>query len=860
MALIDLGKLDEANWQLNKALIIEQEYEESAIDDTYAILGRLKTVENKIDSAFYFLNKSLELGESQKDKKSLIEIYNNFSLLYSKIKDVNNATKYAYLMLNLSKETNNFEREIEAYKLLSLIYRDNNDYKLAFEFLELYHDSKSKLGLDETRTHVLKSEFDLMSEQRLLKDSLKFESYNLVKNNQVKSKEKEIKQQKQLLTVLYIGLGIVILAIFGFIRSIRIKKRDNRIILKQKVEVDEQKYLLETQNKKLLTKASLYKILRNCSLDKSVNHVIKVVLEELVKTEIIGNVNKGTVFYIDNNEIIVIASEGYNDTELSEIKSLRLHECICGKVYNEYKINFCESNGVSNEHFYIPILSNNQLQAILILNSNIDLKEKDVIIDFLNSASILLGDTIYRHKISDKLRMANIENTIKKKEIQIANKEINFALENQESINQLMSSIIKNENVGENVYNYASKIFNGMFIKRLNITLFDFEKEEVKFYFLRQNGVEKLTGKPFSLSEFSSETLTKLKRNQRVIVESILDREIKSESDLLMLKENINAFVSFPLMMDKILLGSLNISFENKIDLSSREDEAMAMLVEGVTIAIHQNLLFNEITGQHDKLASLNNEISSSINYAEKIQKSILPTDEVIGNIFPESFFLLKQKDVVGGDSYWVRSHEDGCKIVAAVDCTGHGIPGAFMTMLARVLLREATSVLGYRDPAEILSHMDNAIRTILKQDDYSSMQDGMDMSICVINEENNIIDFAQAQRPVGILFKGKEEIELVKGDIFAVGGFSDIEKKFKTHSFKFNNVQQLYMFSDGYTDQFGGENVKKYGTNQFVRTLNTISKMPLNTQKDFLLNEIENWRGELDQIDDVLVLGIKLN
>ena len=152
--------------------------------------------------------------------------------------------------------------------------------------------------------------------------------------------------------------------------------------------------------------------------------------------------------------------------------------------------------------------------------------------------------------------------------------------------------------------------------------------------------------------------------------------------------------------------------------------------------------MFSQITSKNIQLSELNSSIKASINYANKLQHSVLPTYGAFDEVFSSNFAYLNQKDTVGGDFYWAREYEDGVKMMACVDCTGHGIPGAFMTMLSRVLLREAATIKGLRCPSEILMQMDKAVRRVLVQYDYEAMQDGMDMTICVVDPKNNNISF----------------------------------------------------------------------------------------------------------------------
>jgi serine phosphatase RsbU (regulator of sigma subunit) len=134
-----------------------------------------------------------------------------------------------------------------------------------------------------------------------------------------------------------------------------------------------------------------------------------------------------------------------------------------------------------------------------------------------------------------------------------------------------------------------------------------------------------------------------------------------------------------------------------------------------------------------------------------------------------------------------------------------------------------------------------------------------MDMSLAVINTESKEISFSSAQRPVIIKFKDKNALEVIKGSRFPVGGFYEVEKKYDLHTFKLDELDSFYLFSDGYTDQFGGEKVKKYGFKRLLATLNMINNLPMYKQKDFLLNEFNNWKGLLNQIDDICFIGVRL-
>ena len=266
-----------------------------------------------------------------------------------------------------------------------------------------------------------------------------------------------------------------------------------------------------------------------------------------------------------------------------------------------------------------------------------------------------------------------------------------------------------------------------------------------------------------------------------------------------------------------------------------------------------------EVSKQNKLLEMLNKEVTDSINYAKRLQESILPSSEYLDSIFPDQFIIHVQRNIVGGDFYWVSEYEKGIRMIACIDCSGHGIPGAFMTVMSRLLLREVVTVGGERNPAKILQVVDETLRKVLKQTDYNAMQDGMDMSLCVINDKEEKIYFSSALRNVLIQRKGKDTVEKLPYSNFPIGGFYEVEKKFDLLTFDLSEIEAFYMYTDGYTDQFGGPRTKKYGTNRFIKLVNSVLGKTTREQKEKIVAEHIEWKGDREQIDDILVIGINL-
>lgn len=272
-----------------------------------------------------------------------------------------------------------------------------------------------------------------------------------------------------------------------------------------------------------------------------------------------------------------------------------------------------------------------------------------------------------------------------------------------------------------------------------------------------------------------------------------------------------------------------------------------------------------EVVQQKEELQQKNtiievayNDIKSSINYAKRIQESILPLKQQIKLSFPESFVLFKPRDVVSGDFYWFAKHQDK-KIIACVDCTGHGVPGAFMSMIGNTLLNEIINEKNIFRPSDILNLLHERVRQSLKQDqENNETRDGMDLSLCVIDEKKGILEFAGANRPLLIIRNNVlEEIKPTKSPI---GGSQTLEaRKFINNEIKIAPGDAVYMFTDGYADQFGGSRGKKFMVKYFHQKLMEIQDQPMEKQEKILQNTIEVWQGSNEQVDDILIIGIKM-
>lgn len=263
-----------------------------------------------------------------------------------------------------------------------------------------------------------------------------------------------------------------------------------------------------------------------------------------------------------------------------------------------------------------------------------------------------------------------------------------------------------------------------------------------------------------------------------------------------------------------------------------------------------------EVVKKNGELEEKNKNITDSINYALRIQKSILPSTKLITEIFPESFIYYQPRDIVSGDFYWYEKIGDKF-IIACADCTGHGVPGAFMSMISSTLLKEIAHQNKITDPAEFLFKLDDLLMKTLKKTGETSINDGLDLSLCVFDLKTNHLSFSGAFRPI-LLYKNNELTRL-KTFPYSIGGGDFINKEFKSIDIQLEVGDIVYLFTDGYPDQFGGEKGKKLYLKGFENLIKTSVNEKMDEQSIILEKFFTEWKAERNQIDDVLVMGIKI-
>ncbi len=292
-----------------------------------------------------------------------------------------------------------------------------------------------------------------------------------------------------------------------------------------------------------------------------------------------------------------------------------------------------------------------------------------------------------------------------------------------------------------------------------------------------------------------------------------------------------------------------------RTELYENEQVLEQKVVERTEEVVRQK---QEIEVKSRELEILYKHVTDSIRYAKRIQESILPPESLIHKLLPDSFVFFKPKDIVSGDFYWVS--EKGDKVLfSVIDCTGHGVPGAFMSLVGYNLIKEITDAKNELQPAKILDGLSEGVRNTLHQfDNKSSAKDGMDIAFCVLDRKKMELQFSGAMNSLYLI--RNKNIQEIKADKLFIGySYSEEQKTYTNHTVKLQKGDCIYISSDGFADQFGGPKGKKYMVNNFRQLLLDIHQKSLDTQKEILEARFDDWKGSLDQVDDICVMGVRI-
>ncbi len=294
------------------------------------------------------------------------------------------------------------------------------------------------------------------------------------------------------------------------------------------------------------------------------------------------------------------------------------------------------------------------------------------------------------------------------------------------------------------------------------------------------------------------------------------------------------------------------------LEIKQKNDEIKEYAEQLHAVNEEYKQIYEFVSEQTKTVELKNKDLMDSINYAKFIQKSFLPNLKKLSSIFPNSFIYEKSKELISGDFYFFEKIKDKI-IIGIADCTGHGVPGAMLSILGIALLIRIVQHKKITSPKKILTILNKDLLEVLSNsEDKNKVMDGMDISICSIDLKSNILQFSGAKRP--LLFFRDNKLKYYKGSVRSIGGYNDGKKQFFNKEINLQKDDLIFLFTDGYIDQFGGKENKKFSIKRFKNLLREVSFIKnAKEQKDKIKIVMENWMKEEEQIDDILVMGLRI-
>jgi serine phosphatase RsbU (regulator of sigma subunit) len=419
-----------------------------------------------------------------------------------------------------------------------------------------------------------------------------------------------------------------------------------------------------------------------------------------------------------------------------------------------------------------------------------------------------------------------------------------------ETLNMAKHELLNSQSVKEIATNVLGRLVSRMnYVKRVSLAIYNERNGEVELYYVVKDNPAAPGVMSIPLDSFRS--YPTLKQNRMFKVDDLENDPDISESDKEQLRSGMRSYMMMPVYSKNQLLGSVNIGCTIPNAISDEDIDMVREVADAIAIAMQQQQ-YLEIIEQKNK------DIEASILYARRIQDAILPPESMLKEQFGDLFVLFKPKDVLSGDFFWAEQR-DHLTYLAVVDSTGHGVPGALLSLMGNNLLNQAVHERNLVRPSAILDYLNAGIQHTLNQ--YKSdteLRDGMDIALCVFDHSRRKVQFAAAINPMYIVRDGM--LIQSKGNRFSIGSYFDNKMRpFTNQEMDLQQGDIIYLFTDGYPDQFGGDDDRKLSHRRFRELLMSIHHHPMHVQHKMLEEQLQVWMGDGKQTDDICVIGIRI-
>jgi len=807
-ALLNLGRTrlrqghyTEALPFLERSLNVRKELDDpEKIAVVHHYIGKTHKAAGKLFLARKHQNLALRMSRSTNSDLDLIcSILTELANLYLEEGRPDSAEMLGKESLMIAQEIGVLTREKDAARVLSLAYSQLGDFSMGYQYLVRYAESKDSLFTSETSRQLatLKAGFEKEKQQ------IEYEAL-----------ESENALQRKLSIITIASTFILLLLSVFLVRNMWAKGKANKILSDQNVEIERIAEELMRQHEDL--NQTLRELESSQHRLQETQHIAKL----------------GTWEYTLNkqNSMVSWSSETFTITGFREEEGAPTIEEFLEVVHPD-----------DRESLRVGISRITSERIGYELELRIFPKENENTMRYVHTRSVPVEN--------EKGKVTHVRGTMlditERKELEV---EILEAKERTERIYDLTSRIS-----GDLEESIRRVLYYGLEVFKME-EAFIMQTVEGSNDLLFTLHFVKDSNKPGALQgqQTAREGLLCkhiLRKQQPLLLSSVAKSKLTQENKDM---RSIGAYVGVPLWIEGKLYGT--VAFTKKQAHTIKYDEAdedfLLRLAQWLAGAIGRKR-FEEI------LQTKNRNITASISYAQRIQRAMLPSLSEMRQHIPELFVFFRPRDIVSGDFYWFAQRQ-GNLYLAAVDCTGHGVPGAFMSLIGNDLFGHAVQHDRLSDPGGILRYVHKGIIRALRQESTHN-QDGMEAALCVLNPKQEKMAFAGANRPLYRVTKNGE-LQTLKGGRQGLGGvvLKEEQAQYPTHFLHVEPETNFYISSDGYQDQFGGEEGKKFMKKRFRQTLLEAHNLPPDAQERHLAETLDRWQGEERQVDDILVLGFK--
>lgn len=849
-------------------------------------MGSVYYTSGEDQKAVEFLSKGLAVAEKLEDKHLLARILDGLGSAYFNLKDIEKAIDFKERSLETARPIG--LKNVESYALdgLARIYCEAHAYKLGeklfLDCLAIREELNFKSGIAETNLHL----GNLFLTTEVYDKALKHLTAALIvaletntkeviyKTHEALSRYYEKKADHEKFIEHFKSYYAYKEEYFSEKNKQKLKGAEMQISISQ---MEKEKELLSLKNKQLEEQSNNLIVLSD--LGKEI--ISQLSIENINKTayEIINNIMDATGFgigvasedgksivfpgYIENGEIF--ASSGYDLTDENRLPVVCFNKEI-EIIINDYDLEATKyvqkrlkpTAGASVQSIiYLPLKMGDKKIGVLTVQSFNVNAYSEYQVNLVKNLAVYCAIAIENATSYEKL-----EERVKERTEEIARAHEHTRLLGE--MGQQIISSVNFESIFEKLHANVSKLMNA---DCFGVRIYHADSQQIEYRYEMEKG-EKAESLFVSMDNIDNFSVWCVTNRKEIFINDNLNEYHKYTKKIVVPTGDMpNSLIFCPMMIGDRIMGVITVQSFEKFAYQPQHIDFLRTLGTYTAIAMENaNLVENledkvkkrttEVVKQKEIIEETNKHITDSIKYAKRIQEAFLPSEKSISEHLKNAFILYKPKDIVSGDFYWIERKENKI-LFAVVDCTGHGVPGAFMSIIGFNGLNQIVNEYNYTKPADILTHLNKRISNTLKQHvEDSKIRDGMDVAICSIDLETNKLEFAGAFSPLFIL--RNNEVLKFKGDKHPIGNFVGMEEfVFTNNEIDLLPEDKIYIFSDGFVDQFGGPDGKKLKYNYFRQLLLDNHKRPMPEQKEKINEFFEAWKTGFEQIDDVCIIGV---